>query len=706
MRGFARDLKFQEAVIWQNRQAFENAVQSVARASDEAARNQRQRNHEELVAGYLQRYALKNDTIGFFGPVAWGRIAPDGPMLELDYGPSPLKKRQTYFENWAIDKIAASISLHKGMDWWIPPRLVPEVFIEKEILKRPGMAPVPLSKLELAVLLLCDGTATPDDILRVLRSDSRFHGCTEQEIREVLNAKAAEGILIWRFLVPVEVNAEIGLRRQLLRIGNPELRNIAFSYLDKVEVARDRVGQAAGNPVQLNHALREMELAFEEITKIPGTRNHGVTYGGRTVLYEDCQRDLEIKFTPDILRPIVPALSLLLQSLRWFMQSTALEFDRLFKQTYQELASATSGDVILQEWWQYTEPKLLGASSLGEIEKAFQQKWGEIISIAENESTMQFESCALQNKVERLFPDLGASYYPVRYFCPDIMLAAESVEAIMKGEVLYVLGEVHSGKNTLCHAALVEQHPDRRELVEATQWDLSKSCLKIINTLADETTMVRTSESVFRPADYFLATTADSVPPTGYDSHPMSDLLLKEQGKELEAVSRSSGRRFHILEAFSDLLFAFVMNKAKWVPPSRHVPRVRIDKLVVHRETWRFCSDELNFAAEKDEAQRFLGARKWVKDSGVPREMFVKSTMEVKPFYVNMDSPVLVEILCRTVRRMNSSNGSRGEIVFSEMLPGAKQLWLRDAEGASYTSELRFAMVDLKARFYSTDHVI
>ena len=63
--------------------------------------------------------------------------------------------------------------------------------------------------------------------------------------------------------------------------------------------------------------------------------------------------------------------------------------------------------------------------------------------------------------MEHLFPELGAGYYPVRYFCPDLMLAAEDAEAVRRGEVLYVLGEVHAGKNTLCHAALVEQHPNR-----------------------------------------------------------------------------------------------------------------------------------------------------------------------------------------------------------------------------------------------------
>jgi hypothetical protein len=541
----------------------------------------------------------------------------------------------------------------------------------------------------------------PEEILFALQNDPRFGDCSQPDLRAVLKAKADEGVLVWRYLVPVEVNSEIALRQQLLRVGEPELRTTALKHLDKLEAARGEVDGATGDPNELNRAMHNVERVFEEITNAPGNRNPGTTYGGRTVVYEDCQRDLEIRITPDLLSPIVPALSLLLKSLRWFMQSTALEFQRLFTQTYRELAVAqSSGDVRLQDWWNYTEPKLLNASSLGEVEKLFRQKWDDILAISQQDSTVQLKSDDLKERVEQLFPELGAGYYPVRYFCPDLMLAAKDEEAVRKGELLYVLGEVHAGKNTLCHAALVEQHPNRHELVEATQWDLAYSCFKVLNTHANPTTTVRTSEGVLRPADYFLATTPDAVAPRGYDSHPISGLVLAEHDETIEVVSLADGRRFHILEAFSDLLFAFVMNKASWIPPLRHVPRVLIDKLVIHRETWRFHKDELDFAAEKDEATRFLEARRWMKKHGLPQKAFVKSVLEVKPFYVDMESPVLVEILCRAIRRMNSS-GEGQEIVLSEMLPGPQQLWLRDAKGSRYTSELRFAIVDLKARAWS-----
>ena len=183
LRQCARNPMFQEAVIWQNRQAFETAVQSTARENGPSQRNQRQRNHEELIANYAQRYCVKNDTIGFFGPVAWGRIEPGSRMLELSSGPSLTKRRQTYFENWAIDKIAFSFSLLEGMDWWIAPRLVPDAFIENGMLQRSGLSPVELSELEQAVLSRCDGKTLPQEILLAIQNDSRFGDCSQPELR-------------------------------------------------------------------------------------------------------------------------------------------------------------------------------------------------------------------------------------------------------------------------------------------------------------------------------------------------------------------------------------------------------------------------------------------------------------------------------------------------------------------------------------------
>src|SRR5205807_10374873 len=65
----ARTDRFREALLWQNRRAFHTGVEDVLRHRPEDARDSRYRQNELLVASYIQRYSVKNDTIGFFGPV-------------------------------------------------------------------------------------------------------------------------------------------------------------------------------------------------------------------------------------------------------------------------------------------------------------------------------------------------------------------------------------------------------------------------------------------------------------------------------------------------------------------------------------------------------------------------------------------------------------------------------------------------------------
>ena len=77
-----------EAVAWQNRHALTTGIDVLVRRGPEPAkRNGQHRQHEALVASYLQRYCAKNDTIGFFGPVGWSQI-DDGPGIRITHAAS------------------------------------------------------------------------------------------------------------------------------------------------------------------------------------------------------------------------------------------------------------------------------------------------------------------------------------------------------------------------------------------------------------------------------------------------------------------------------------------------------------------------------------------------------------------------------------------------------------------------------------------
>jgi lantibiotic biosynthesis dehydratase-like protein len=102
----AAEPAFGEAVTWQNRAAYANAVAKVALRSPTKPSRARQR--EEVVASYWQRYCAKNDTIGFFGPLAWGRFADDGPALAVR-SDALVARRDVHFEAWAVQALAAAV---------------------------------------------------------------------------------------------------------------------------------------------------------------------------------------------------------------------------------------------------------------------------------------------------------------------------------------------------------------------------------------------------------------------------------------------------------------------------------------------------------------------------------------------------------------------------------------------------------------------
>jgi hypothetical protein len=73
--------------------------------------------------------------------------------------------------------------------------------------------------------------------------------------------------------------------------------------------------------------------------------------------------------------------------------------------------------------------------------------------------------------------------------------------------------------------------------------------------------------------------------------------------------------------------------------------------------------------------------------------VFVKSPVELKPFYADLSSLPSVEHLAHAIRALDRAEPGAALSV-GEMLPGPDQLWLTDAEGARYTAEFRFVAVD------------
>jgi hypothetical protein len=106
LRLVARDPGFQEAVTWQNETVMAPAVLKVAEGAVTKPSKMRQR--EDLVASYWQRYCAKNDTIGFFGPLAWGHVDDAGSRLRVRSG-ALVRERMVHLEAWAVQALAETL---------------------------------------------------------------------------------------------------------------------------------------------------------------------------------------------------------------------------------------------------------------------------------------------------------------------------------------------------------------------------------------------------------------------------------------------------------------------------------------------------------------------------------------------------------------------------------------------------------------------
>lgn len=698
--------RFCEALIWQNRRAFHSGMDSLRRiapAPETSPHGFKQRQNEQLVASYVQRYGVKNDTIGFFGPVGWAKVRDAGAAIEVRPGAGLLSKRTVYFESWCVDAIAELFSRDVSYRRWAAPRLLPYYYVEGATLHRPKQPPATLPAEMAAVLRACDGSRPAHAIAAALTRAPGLRLKSETEVYNLLDRAVGEGLIIWAFECQVGPTAEHDLRSQFERITDGALRTPALAALEEMEQGRRAVARAAGDASALDRALGELDEKFSRLSGIAPTRAAGEMYAGRTLVYEDCQRDLELDIGPEVVRALDAPLQLLLTSARWFTHEAGKVYRRFFQEGYDELAALTGSAIVDGvAFWRKVQMALLDEKKalINPCLVELQRRWAQVLALDTTQSRVAVRGEDLRVRVAAAFAAPGAGWRLARYHSPDLMIAARNAEEIRRGHFQLVLGELLLSYNTLTSVTFAEQHPAREELLRATELDLPEPCVVPIPPRHMPGMTTRTSLSLVTEKDYLLALSYDACSQRPSHTISLGSLLIERGDGGLVARTRDGSLRFDILELFGGILSLLTADGFRLMPKARHTPRVSIDRLVVRRESWCYAAAELAWAKAGDEAGRFLGAQRWAREWGLPRRVFVKVACERKPLYVDMDSPVRLEVLARAVRRAGAGGDGAGEgdgaaVEVTEMLPGVEEAWLSDAAGERYTSELRFVAVDL-----------
>src|SRR5215469_12031135 len=213
--------RFREAVTWQNRGVVDRALNSLLRKnSDGGSRTQRQRQSEELVASYLQRYCAKNDTIGFFGPVGWAKFGSEREVLLVKPGKNFVATRRVYFETWPIQALAAVIARDPDIYPWLRPLLMPFIRIDGLTLHHPIYGSKRMTTGQVGILRACDGRLPAKRIVEKLLHLPGAYFKRPAEIYQSLADLAAKRLIFWGFNIPFEAYQERALRAALCNVDN------------------------------------------------------------------------------------------------------------------------------------------------------------------------------------------------------------------------------------------------------------------------------------------------------------------------------------------------------------------------------------------------------------------------------------------------------------------------------------------------------
>ncbi|MBB5113498.1 hypothetical protein FHU28_003337 [Micromonospora echinospora] len=690
----AADPLFREAVAWQNPEALV-ALDGLLRDGPDAPRNVRRRGRENVVAGYWQRYVAKCETIGFFGPVCWGTVEPGPPGVVATSGPGLLRRRAVQLEYWALAAYANRLAADPEVRRWLAPARAPHVHLDGRVVHRPAQRPAPVSLTESTALLRCDGIRPARDIVDDLVAD-RQTGVRRAEEGFLLLAHLVErGLLRWDFDLPQGFVAQECLRERIEAIGDPECRKEALAGLDRLATARTRVADAAGDPAALAGVLSALDAEFTALTGLPPRRRAGQNYAGRALCHEETVRDVELTVGAGVLDALAPALDLPLRAARWLTAELATAYGDALRDLYADLSG--DGPVRLGDLWFVAQGPLFGPGDrpVDRVAGEFAARWERVLGLADlpaGAARLDLGSTELAPRVAEQFPATRPGWSAGRVHSPDLQLFAESPQALAAGEFGAVLGELHAAYATFNAELFTHCHPDLDRLRRAYAADLGTGRLRPLYPVDFPRVGGRLSASLSGPDDYRLAF-ADAPGAPRDRLVPANAAIVSEVDGVLVATG-PDGARWPLVEVFSDLIAVHAGDAFKLMTDRPHSPRITVDRLVLHRETWRTTVGASGLTDAADQAQRYLAVRRWRAALGLPERVFVRVATELKPAYVDLTSPLYANRLCLLLRAARRAEGDEVTVTVSELLPALGQAWLPDGAGRRYVSELRLHISD------------
>jgi hypothetical protein len=515
-----------------------------------------------------------------------------------------------------------------------------------------------VSPAEADLLSLCDGTRTRLELAEAPDLSGRLETC---------------GLTVDGVLDVFEGKGLICDAAALDLASKPEGQGPAGQGWDDLMAEVDDLCRIALRGETLIPALDHLHTTF---TRTTGKAAGRTTDTARTVAWVESRRNVTFTLGRRILDDLGAPLEVLFHISRWLVTETVRRIEETLAATLAALGADEGAPVNLADLW-LTHAGLWFShhpAGLRSLVDDLQSRWRTSMG----EYPTFIDPVTALPEVRAAFPVSPRPTLAVEaYACPDLMIGFAGGD--ITSEPVYVLGELHLGRNTLGTRLFSECSDVGDSLDRLWAADGGQQVAIGVSYEAAGRRM-QSRFTAHAPRSVAVSVTSPAIARGGLR---LADFdVVRALGGPV-ARHRSQLLEYPLPVLLSDAIAVSLTNVFRLFPPIAHRPRLCLGPLVLGRESWTPSEVDLERLRRAQGAQRLREVQGMADTLGLPRFLFARTSGRLKPFLVDTRSPASVDVLVRQLRRSASPCTS------SEMLPEPSQLWLTDAIGQHYTSEFR-----------------
>lgn len=611
---------------------------------------------ERKIAAFVQRLCAKCETNAFAGPIAYGGIGASYPEW---LGEPTRQERRGFVAFWALRAlVSAQMAAVEDFAEWQPRRGIGASLVDETSALTP-------------VLRAVDGRCTWAEV-------ARQAGVALPGPGAILRLDKAGVIWTAPLLPTSQPDALESLDDALVEVVLPQLPEV-------VQTLRALCRQfATGDVPEKTAASAAAEQVLQQHGVAEVRRGAGKFYADRTVLYEEDFDGSRSFLLPE---PVAAGVMAALEPVLDIAAAASLHALAVVRdQTLRDFEAAFPGEAQVPFQRFITQLPL---------SRPFDLSASPVVTTLLELIATRWDGQALE---VTLTPDeVRAAVKPYTpasdetvLASPDIFLLAPDEATLLAGHADIVIGEIHWGlqlfSNLCCFVEdqrglvtaarnWLAQAPGAETLVNVALGDrFGKMCfLEICERTLELSGPARPGQPILQPADLLVDRTG----------------ALREAvtGTPVQLLSGDPQGRLH----------------TPFAPPALHMPmfrrgdrmpRLRIGRVIVQRAVWWTSAEEFATLRELPPVQACCALVAWFRARQIPERVFVHLETETKPFYMDLGSPHLVDLLLHSVRE--------GEVRLTELLPGPDALWL-GGPAQPHVCEFRLGCVRIGSAEVSAD---